>query len=124
MAVTAVFEHPPTALVDPAAAIVKDRVTFTLNDVSTGDVSIVVTHNMNMSVEDLAAGFPIVVVQPLRDSARYNQLTIGTVALPGVLAKATNAISLSMVIADTAGDSGIAVAQVRIHLLRPHTIGR
>jgi hypothetical protein len=79
MAVTAVFELPATGLVNPAAEQVADRVTFTLNDVVTGDTVITVTHNMNLSAADLAAGFPIVVLQPLRATARSANWVVGTV---------------------------------------------
>lgn len=126
MAVTAIYEYPYTGVAPsptaPAAAAVADRVTFTLNDVVSADAAIVVTHNMGLNTAELAAGFPIVVLQPLRASARTSQWIVGSAALPGDTGKAANAISLTRVV--SAGDTGTAVAQIRVHLLRPHTIGR
>lgn len=127
MAVTAVFEHPPTGLVNPAAAVVKDRVTFTLNDVLSADVGITVTHNMNLSTADLAAGFPIVVVQPLLAGARDSAWCVGSTAnaAAGTTGKNANTIVLTREggVGVTA-DAGAAIMQIRITLLRPHTIGR
>jgi hypothetical protein len=122
MAVTAVYEHPTIGTVAPTALQAKDRVTFTLNDIDTADVAITVTHNMGFNTAELAAGFPIVILQPLRASARTSQWIVGSVALPGDTGKAANAIDLTRVVG--AGDTGTAVAQIRVHLLRPHTIGR
>jgi hypothetical protein len=126
MAVTAVYEYPITGVAPsplaPTAVQVADRVTFTLNDVVSADASVTVVHNMGFNTAELAAGFPIVVMQPLRASARTSQWIIGSAALPGDTGKAANSIDLTRVVG--AGDTGTAVAQIRIHLLRPHTIGR
>lgn len=123
MAATPFYETPATGYVVPTAVQVKDQVTFVLTDVVTADAAVIVTHNMAMSAADLAAGFPIVVLQPLRASARGAEWLVGSAALPGATGKTANAIQLSKV--NTAGsDTGSAVAQIRVHLLRPHTIGR
>lgn len=123
MAVTVVYEHPVAGDTAPTAAQAKEQVTFTLNNVVTADSAIIVTHNMGLSVADLAAGLPIVVLQPLRPSANTAQWIIGSAALPGATGKTANAIQLTKV-STTGSDTGTAVAQIRIHLRRPHTIGR
>jgi hypothetical protein len=122
MAVSAVYEHPVVGTVAPTALQAKDQVTFTLNDIDTADVAITVTHNMGFSTAELALGFPIVILQPLRASARTSQWIVGSAGLPGDTGKAANSIALTRVV--SAGDTGTAVAQIRVHLLRPHTIGR
>jgi hypothetical protein len=123
MAATIVYEHPIAGGVAPSALQAEDQVSFTINDVVSADTAITVTHNMGLSVADLAAGLPIVVLQPLRASARAAQWIIGSAALPGATGKTANAIDLIKVNA-VGNDTGTAVAQIRVHLIRPHTIGR
>lgn len=127
MAVTRVFEHPTigsTAGAIPAAARVADQVTFTLNDVDSADLAITVTHNMNLTAAELARGLPITIIQPVIASARGSAWMVGSAALPGTTGKATNTIDLTRLVAAAAGATGAAAIQVRVHLLRPHTIGR
>lgn len=123
MAATIVYEHPVAGSVAPTALQAKEQVTFTLNDVVTADSAITVTHNMGMSTADLAAGLPLVIFQPLRASARAAQWLIGSAALPGATGKTANSIDLTKV-GTLGSDSGTAVAQIRVHLIRPHSIGR
>jgi hypothetical protein len=123
MAATVVYEHPVAGGTAPTAVQAKEQVTFTINDVVTADSALIVTHNMGLSTADLAAGLPIVVLQPLRASARTAQWIIGSAALPGATGKTANAIQLTKV-STTGSDTGTAVAQIRVHLIRPHTIGR
>jgi hypothetical protein len=123
MAATIVYEHPVAGGVAPTALQAKEQVTFTINDVVTADTAITVTHNMGMTTADLAAGLPIVVLQPLRASARAAQWIIGSAALPGATGKTANTIDLTKV-NGLGSDSGTAVAQIRVHLIRPHSIGR
>ena len=122
MAVLAVYQHPVAGFVAPTAVQAKDRVTFTLNDVVSADASITVTHNMGLSAAELAAGFPIAILTPLRASSWSSQWLVGSAALPGATGKTTDTIQLTRVV--SAGDTGTAVAQISVTLLRPHTIGR
>lgn len=126
MAVTRVYEHPTigsTAGAIPAAARVADQVTFTLNDVDSADLAIIVTHNMNLTTDDLARGLPIAVITPVDVTARSSGWMIGTAALPGTTGKATNTIQMTKIV--NAGSApGAGVIQVRVQLSRPHTIGR
>ena len=85
MAVTAVFEHPVIGTTPPTALQAEDRVTLTLNDIDSADVAITVTHNLGLSTAELAAGFPITVLQPLRASARTSQWIVGSAALSPML---------------------------------------
>jgi len=126
MAVTAVYEFP-TAPGVPSLAQAKEQVTFTLNDVLNADTTIIVTHNMALNAADLLAGLPIVVFEPLRPTARGAAgaaWCVGSAALPGITGKTTNAIQLTKTAGAGSDDPGAGVAQIRIHLLRPHSIGR
>lgn len=124
MAVTRVFEHPTIGATAPTAVQAKDQVTFTLNDVDSADLAITVTHNMNLSAAELARGLPITIIQPVIASARGSAWMVGSAALPGTTGKAANQIDLTRLVAAAAGATGAGVVQVRVHLLRPHTIGR
>jgi hypothetical protein len=120
---TATYEHPVIGLVAPAALLVADQVTFTINDVANADVALIVTHNMGLSAAELAAGLPIVTLVPLRASARAADWIIGSAALPGITGKTANTIQLTKV-AGAGVDAGAGIAQIRVHLQRPHSIGR
>ena len=122
MAATVNYQHPVVGTTAPTALQAKERVTFTINDITSADVTIIVTHNMAISAADLAAGSPIVILEPLRASAWSSQWLVGSAALPGATGKTTDTIQLTRVV--SAGDTGTAVAQIRVTLLRPHTIGR
>jgi hypothetical protein len=123
MAATVVYEHPAAGGTPPTALQTNEQVTFTINDVVSADTAITVTHNLGLSTAELAAGLPITILQPLRASALAAQWIVGSAALPGATGKTTNAIDLTKVNA-VGNDSGTAVAQIRVHLIRPHTIGR
>lgn len=127
MAVTRVYEHPTigsTAGAIPAAQRVADQVTFTLCDVDSSDLAIIVTHNMNLSAAELARGLPITIIQPVIASARGSAWMVGSAALPGTTGKATDTIQMTRLVAAAAGATGAGVVQIRVHLIRPHTIGR
>ena len=124
MAATAVFQHPIIGGGPPLAITqVKDEVTFTINDVADADTTLIVTHNMGLSVADLAKGFPICIIEWLRASARASLWIVGSAAQPGITGKTANTIELTKV-APAGVDAGAGVAQIRVHLLRPHTIGQ
>lgn len=119
MAILVTYEHPTqgsAAIATPTAAQVADLVTFNVSALSADTAAAGIAHNMNMTAAELALGFPEVILEPL-----YG--TTGTIA-PGaqwvVAAKATNTISLAKV--NSAG--GDPLPTVRVHVLRPHTIGR
>ena len=123
MAATAVYEHPVIGLVAPTALQAIDQVTFTINDVADADTTLIVTHNMGLSAVELAAGLPIVTLVPLRASARAADWLVGSAALPGITGKTANTIELTKT-APAGVDAVVGVAQIRVHLQRPHSIGR
>lgn len=121
MAVLVTYEHPTqgsAAVATPTAVQVADLVTFNVSAASADILATTagIAHNMNISAADLALGFPEVIIEPL-----YG--TTGTIA-PGaqwvVSAKGTNTIAL----AKTNATGGDPLPTVRVHVLRPHTIGR
>lgn len=119
MAILVTYEHPTqgsAAVATPTAVQVADLVTFNVSAVSADTAAAGIAHNMNLSAAELALGFPEVILERL-----YG--TTGTIA-PGaqwiVAAKAANTIGLAKVDA-TGGDP---LPSVRVHVLRPHTIGR
>lgn len=118
MAATAVYEYPVagTAGVIPAPTVaqVKDLVTFAVIGSAAAE-TIAVTHNMNLSLAELTLGFPIVILEPLFASAGTEVLSASWI----VAAKATATVSLTHL---AAGSSDIPM--LRVHVLRPHTIGR
>lgn len=115
MAITVTYEHPVAGLVAPTAVQVATQVTATVIASADGDTNADITHNMALSVAELAAGFPIVILEPLTAPA---QLSLWYVPAAN---KTTNAVRVTK---SVAGGSGNAAAQLRVHILRPHTIGR
>lgn len=115
MAVTVTYEHPITGAVAPTAAQVADKVVVNVIATADADVLATLTHNMGISADDLAAGFPEVLVEQM--------LPEGWLSTPHVLAagKTTNAVAVVM---SNAVGSGNAAAQFRVTVSRPHTIGR
>ena len=117
MAATPVYEYPVAGTapgVVPTAAQVKDLVTFTVIGSAAAE-TIAVTHNMNLSAAELALGLPIVHLEPLFASAGTEAISASWI----VAAKAAATLSLTHL---AAGSSD--VPQLRVHVLRPHTIGR
>ena len=115
MAVSIVFEHPVTGATPPTALQANDKVVANVIAVLDADVLATITHNMAISVADLAAGFPEVLIEQM--------LPEGWVSTPHMLTagKLTNSLAVTM---SNAGGSGAATAQFRVTISRPHTIGR
>lgn len=109
------YEYPTTGV--PAAVQVKDLVTFTIVATASAGVAVAVTHNMNISVADLALGFPEVILEPLYGTAGTEALIDAGAWI--VSAKAANTVTLTK-----AATGGAPAAVIRAHVLRPHTIGR
>lgn len=114
MAISVNYEHPVTGAVAPTALQTIDEVTFICDGGAAGgaDTAVIVTHNMGLSVADLAAGRPEVILEPLTAVARLS--------LWVVTAKAADTITLGK----AAGAGTVGAAQLRVHIRRPHTIGR
>jgi len=111
MAITVAFEHP-VILASPAvptALQAKETVVAVLTD-DNGGGAVTITHNMGISVADLAAGLPIVSIERMLAGSLVEEYI--------VTAKAANTIALNAV----AG--GGATASVRVTMRRPHSIGR
>jgi len=116
MAVSVVYEHPVAGATPPTALQANDKVVAEIISTADGDVGpAVITHNLGVSVADLAAGFPEILVEQL--------LPAGWLNLPHVLAanKLTNSVGVTLT---NVGSSGNANAQIRVTISRPHTIGR
>jgi len=117
MAATVVYEYPVAGTapgVVPTAVQVKDLVTFAVIGSAAAE-TIAATHNMSLSAADLAAGLPIVILEPLFASAGTEAISASWI----VSAKAAATLSLAHL---AAGSSDIPM--LRVHVLRPHTIGR
>lgn len=116
MAVTVTYEHPIAGVVAPTAQqmIGHDLCVANIIADADGDAAAVVTHNMAISVADLAAGLPSVVLEPGPNAAAQLSLWI-------VTAKDANTVTVGKTVV---GGSGNVAAQLRVHVRRPHTIGR
>lgn len=113
MAVTVTYEWPVAGLVAPTALQAEDLVTANVLADNNADADAVITHNIGLSVAELNAGFPVVILEPLRASA---QTSLWYVRL-----KAANTVTVTKA-AGTGGDA--AGPQLRVHIRRPHTIYR
>jgi len=115
MAVTVTYEWPIAGAVAPTALQAMDKVVATVIATQDADVLATITHNIGLSVAELAAGFSEVLIEQL--------LPQGWVSTPHVLAggKTTNAVAVTM---SNAGGSGVAGAQFRVSISRPHSIGK
>ncbi len=116
MAVSVVYEYPVAEGTAPTALQAEEKVVAEI--VSTADADVgpaTITHNLGVSVADLAAGFPEILIEQL--------LPAGWLNLPHVLAanKLTNSVGVTLT---NVGSSGNANAQIRVTISRPHTIGR
>ena len=118
MAVTLTYEYPvagvapgviPTAL---QASV--DAMTFTLGTAAVGDDTVTVVHNMGLTAAQLLLGWPIVILEPLTAASRTS---LWIIPAAGRLA---NSIDLTA----PAGAAGVGLLQLRVHLLRPHSIGQ
>ena len=104
----------PLAVV-PTAVQAKEQVSFLIDCLAADTGPTAIPHNMAISAADLAAGFPIVVVEPLYVSG------LGEAQLANfrVTAKAADSISL------TKTNAVNSVGRLlMVHVLRPHSIGR
>lgn len=110
MATQPSYLHPPTlsASVAPTAAQTKERVVATIN-ATTSATSAVVVHNMGLTAAELAAGAPIVNIEP--------RLTTGYEA--GFIASAQSANGTTFQALSVTTSALAAVVTLR----RPHTIG-
>ena len=115
MAVTVTYEWPVAGVTAPTALEAADKVVAAVEATADGDVLATITHNLEVSVADLAAGFPEVLVEQL--------LPEGWLSTPHMLAagKLTNTLAVTM---SAAVGSGGAGDQFRVTISRPHTIGR
>lgn len=115
MAVTIVFEHPITGAGPPTALETADMVVATVQATADGDVIATITHNMGLSVDELAAGFPNILIEQM--------LPEGWVSTPHVIEanRLTNSVAVTM---SNAGGSGTANPQFRVSISRPHSIGK
>lgn len=109
MAGTSFYEWPPTGAVAPTALQVADQVTALITS-DGGAGNAVVTHNMGLSVADLAVGRPVVTIEKVLQAASLADWIVS--------AKAANTVTLTQLAA------GGATANLRVHVRRPHSIGR
>ena len=109
MAGTAAYLWPATGAIAPTALQTKDRVVaLVTSDGFIGDA--VITHNMGLTADDLAAGRPHVNLERNLAASRAAQWIVS--------AKAANTVTLTQLAA------GGAVANIQASISRPHTIGR
>jgi acyl-CoA hydrolase len=97
-----------SATVAPTALQTKERVVVQVTT-ATGSADISVVHNMGLSAADLAAGRPLVNIEPLTADARVARIIVS--------AQSANGTTLTQL----SGTNTAAVAIVTIR--RPHTIG-
>lgn len=115
MAVTVTYEYPVAGATPPTAAEAHDKVVAAVEATADADVLADITHNLGVSVADLAAGFPEVLVELMTPE--------GWLSTPHMLAagKLTNTLAVTM---SSAVGSGVADDQFRVTITRPHTLGR
>jgi len=115
MAVTTTYLHPVAGATAPTAteAFGVDQVSADIAKSADGDASVTVTHNMNTSVADLAAGFPEVALEPL--------LSQFYTTLPFIASRTTNTVVITL---GTGGGSGTALAQIRARIRRPNSLNK
>lgn len=116
MAVIA-YEHPVTGAAPPTALQARDQVTFNITATASAGVTVTATHNLGLSAAELALGFPEVILEPLYASAGTEALIDAGAWL--CTTKAANTVELTK-----AATGGSALPVLRVHVLRPHTIGR
>jgi hypothetical protein len=116
MAVIA-YEHPVTGAIAPTALQAKEQVTFNITATASAGVTVTATHNMAFSTAELALGFPEVILEPLYASAGTEALIDAGAWLCTL--KAANTVELTK-----AATGGSSLPVLRVHVLRPHSIGR
>lgn len=118
MAVTVTYEYPVAGLVPPVAITqAKDFVTANVIADADGDLAATITHNLGISVADLAAGLPVVTLEPLQTAGTTEARLADWI----VTSKTANTVVLGKT---NAGGSGAAAPTLRVHVQRPHSIGR
>ena len=115
MAITVGYLHPVIGAGAPAAVQVATQVTATVIASVDADANADITHNMNLTAAELAAGFPIVVLEPVTAFAQLSLWYVPTASKTATGVRVTKSV---------AGGSGNAAIQLIVHILRPHTIGR
>ena len=115
MAVTVTYTYPVAGTTAPTAAQMGNANTVRAGIIATADadVTATVTHNMALSVAELAAGQPEVIVTPTLSQA-LTALSAWTVT-----AKATNTITLTKLASVGSGNAG---SQLDVAVKRPHSI--
>jgi len=115
MAVTVTYLHPVAGVTAPTALQSLNTQSVVADVVATADAdtTATITHNFGLSAAELNSGSPVIDFIPLISQA----LT----ALSGwaVTAIATNSITLTKL---TSTGSGNASAQLRVTIMRPHSI--
>lgn len=113
-AVTVTYEYPVAGTTAPTAAQSANANIVRANVIATADAdtTATITHNFGTSAGDLAAGRPIVILEPLLQASAGLSLWAFT-------SKTTNTVVCTK---STAVGSGNAGAQIRVHVLRPHSI--
>lgn len=112
MAVT--YEYP-VAGAPPTVATVADSVAATVIEAADAAATDVITHAFGLTVAQLAAGQPEVILIPLTPFAILSAWTVPEAQ------RLTNTVRVDK--ANVMG-SGNAAAQLRVILKRPHSIGR
>lgn len=112
MAVVVTYLTPVAGITAPTTAQASQADTVVADIVASADadVTATVTHNMQISAADLAAGFPLVSIIPTLSQA------LAALSSWSVTTIATNTVVLTKLA--TAG-SGNAAAQLRVTVLRP-----
>jgi hypothetical protein len=117
MAAVITYQYPVAGLVAPTALQVADQVTAVVEALD-ADTDAVVIHNLGLTAAQLLLGWPIVTLEPLYAVG-------GTEAILAdwyVRLKTANDITITKV---AVGGSGTGVGPtVRVHIQRPHSIGR
>lgn len=115
MAVTITYEHPVAGGTAPTATEAKrvSAVVAVVEATAAGDLSATIEHNMALSAAELAAGFPVVIMELMLPGA--------WVKAPHELAagRLTNTLEITM---ENAG--GVAGNMFRVTVLRPNTLIR
>lgn len=117
MAVTINYEYPIVVAVPPGVAPtalqVHDSVIAAVIATANGDTDAVITHNFGLVAAQLAAGQPEIILIPLQP--------VAIVASWVVSAVAANTITVTKL---GVGGTSDAAVQLRVHIKRPHSIGR
>jgi hypothetical protein len=119
MAAVVTYTYPTACIapVVPAAAQVKGLVTLTIG-ASTAAETVVVTHNMNLSAAELTRRLPEVVLETLFAPDGVETILAGWI----VSARAADTISLTKLATGGISSAG-AAPMLRVHLMRPNTVG-